>query len=164
VNTCRYYGSMIATSYMNFFLHARLTLVITFFRSAAFTFNDLQLAFCNLLTGGIVILDDWFHGAWPGVVEGFYQFVEHSQLSEHVYPFLVCESKLFLTNDKKLHQLYYDTLRNSSDFESFVSPYAHEKDRGKLEYEMLGTKYLKCVSRTDMVVPDIQQLWANLVY
>lgn len=28
--------------------------------TAALTFNDLQLAFCNLLKGGIVIIDDWY--------------------------------------------------------------------------------------------------------
>ena len=27
--------------------------------TASLTFNDLQLVFCNLLRGGIVILDDW---------------------------------------------------------------------------------------------------------
>ena len=134
------------------------------FHRAAFTFNDLQLAFCNLLKGGIVVLDDWFHSTWPGVVEGFYQFVEHGPTPD-IYPFLICESKLFLTNDKKLHELYYQTLRNSSDFASFVSPYAHEKERGKLEYEMMGTKYLKCSSRADMkAVADIQTLWSTLVY
>ncbi|GKY98740.1 hypothetical protein MPSEU_000830300 [Mayamaea pseudoterrestris] len=135
--------------------------------TAAFTFNDLQLAFCNLLTGGIVILDDWFHSTWPGVVEGFYQFVDHAGVAaKDVYPFLICESKLFLTNDKEMHQLYYDTLKSMPEFQSFVSPYAHEKDRGKLEYEMLGHKYLKCVSRSggNMQVKDLQQLWAGLVY
>jgi hypothetical protein len=28
--------------------------------TAALTFNDLQLAFCNLLKGGVVIIDDWY--------------------------------------------------------------------------------------------------------
>ena len=30
--------------------------------TAALTFNDLEIAFCNLLKGGIVVLDDFFHG------------------------------------------------------------------------------------------------------
>ena len=134
------------------------------FHSAAFTFNDLQLAFCNLLKGGIVILDDWFHSSWPGVVDGFYQFIEHG-LTPYVYPFLICESKLFLTNDRELYELYYYALRNSSNFSTFVSPYAHQKERGKLEYEMMGAKYLKCSSRGGVnAVAGIQTLWSTLVY
>lgn len=108
-------------------------------------------------------------------MEGFFQFVHHQRLLAadattgepvpHVYPFLVCESKLFLTNDWHMYQRYYDALRNATTLENILTPYAHEKERGKLEYEMLGTKYLKCSSRNGMMpVEEIQKIWATLVY
>jgi hypothetical protein len=131
--------------------------------TAELTFNDLQLAFCNLVLGGVVILDDWFHSMWPGVVEGYYQFVDHGP-TQDVYPFLICESKLFVTNDKDFHKRYYDSLKNDKDLANVLSPYAHEKERGKLLYEMNGVNYLKCQSRQNMTVARLQELWAEKVY
>lgn len=123
----------------------------------------MQLAFCNLLRGGIVILDDWFHSSWPGVVEGFFQFIEHGGIDD-VYPFLVCESKLFLTNDKAMYEFYYNSLRDHVGLQTFVKQYAVEKERGNVEYEMMGMKYLKCSSRSELMVDKIQELWASEVY
>jgi len=120
-----------------------------------------------------VILDDWFHSIWPGVVEGYYQFV-YDEMSgignDEVYPFLVCESKLYLTNDKGYHQLYYDTLLNHPQLSpKYLTRYAHEKERGKLLYEMNGVNYLKCKSRASTmndvgVTEEIQNLWSQRVY
>jgi hypothetical protein len=42
--------------------------------TAALTFNDLEIAFCNLLQGGIVVLDDIFHPHWVGVTEGLFDY------------------------------------------------------------------------------------------
>lgn len=127
--------------------------------TAELTFNDLELAFCNLLTGGIVILDDFFHSTWPGVTEALFHFFSMGPEPE-VYPLLSCENKLFLTNDKASHQHYYDTLLASG---SFVSMYAHEKTRGRLKYEMNGVNYLRC-KRGNMTDHAIQGMWKDLAY
>jgi len=127
--------------------------------TAALTFNDLQLAFCNLLTGGIVIVDDLFHSTWPGVTEALFQFMAMGPEPE-VYPLLSCENKLFLTNDKAAHEMYYQRLLSMGPV---VSMYAHEKQRGKLKYEMNGVNYLKC-KRGNMTDHDIQSLWKDMVY
>lgn len=128
--------------------------------TAALTFNDLELAFCNLLAGGIVILDDFFHSAWAGVTEGLFQFMAMGP-EPQVYPFLSCENKLFLTNDKAAHDVYYHRLLNTAG--PFVSMYAHEKLRGKLKYEMNGVNYLKC-KRGNLTDDDIHSLWKDMAY
>jgi hypothetical protein len=128
--------------------------------TAALTFNDLQLAFCNLLAGGIVILDDFFHSVWPGVTEGLFQFMAMGP-EPQVYPFLSCENKLFLTNDKASHDVYYRRLLETAG--PYVSMYAHEKLRGKLKFEMNGVNYLRC-KRGNSTDDDIHSLWKDLSY
>jgi hypothetical protein len=128
--------------------------------TAALTFNDLQLAFCNLLVGGIVMLDDFFHSTWPGVTEGLFQFMAIGP-EPQVYPFLSCENKLFLTNDKASHNVYYRHLLETVG--PLVSMYAHEKERGKLKYEMNGVNYLRC-KRGNMTDDAIHSLWKDLSY
>jgi hypothetical protein len=128
--------------------------------TAALTFNDLQLAFCNLLAGGIVIVDDFFHSVWPGVTEGLFQFFSLGPEPE-VYPFLSCENKLFLTNDKASHAIYYNRLLETVG--PYVSMYAHEKLRGKLKFEMNGVNYLRC-KRGNFTDDDIHTVWKDLSY
>lgn len=140
-----------------------MTLLSRILDSAELTFNDLQLSFCNLLIGGIVILDDWFHSTWPGVVEGYYRFVDQGPVDE-VFPFLICESKLFVTNSQAAHERYYHALLEDPDLSPLLSPYAHEKERGKLLYEMNGVHYLKCQPRQEMTIADIQRVWVQRVY
>ncbi|KAL3924629.1 MAG: hypothetical protein SGILL_000930 [Bacillariaceae sp.] len=137
--------------------------------TAALTYNDLELAFCNLQSGGIVVLDDWFHPMWPGVVEGYHQFVAMGpnvpELTGQVYPFLLCECKLYVTNDKDFHAKYYGALLHDRDFEQWVTPYAHEKERGKMLYEMNGVNYLRCRSSANKIpVEDIRSVWTSRVY
>jgi hypothetical protein len=137
--------------------------------TAALTFNDLQLAFCNLQRGGIVILDDWFHPMWPGVVEGYHQFVALGpnvpQLIGQVYPFLLCESKLYVTNDRNSHARYYDRILNDEELSQWVTPFAHEKERGSLLYEMNEVNYLRCRSSAASIdVEHIRAVWRSRLY
>jgi len=113
-----------------------------------------------------VILDDWFHSIWPGVVEGFYQFLAFGPTAD-VYPFLVCESKLYVTNSLEYHAMYYNSLLDDPDLGPLVTKYAHEKERGKLLYEMNGVNYLKCQSRlatNTTQIDTIQRIWFDRVY
>jgi Methyltransferase domain len=111
--------------------------------TAGLTFNDLEVAFCNTLQGGIVLLDDFFHNAWPGVTEGFFQFAAMGPI-EGIYPFMRCEGKVFATNDKAMHAHYYQMLRAEPKLAPLLSPYAHEKRGSKVKYMMNGVEYLKC--------------------
>jgi Methyltransferase domain len=152
--------------------------------TAASTRRDLALAFCNLAEGGIVVLDDWYHSSWPGVVEGYFQFA-HGGLAWtdptndpqrtpataslplgalDVFPFLICESKLYLTNSREFHEQYYKHLEKNPSFQAMMSPYSIEKERGKVKYEMNGVAYLRCPSRKEMSESSLQELWASAVY
>eukprot|EP00977_Amphora_coffeiformis_P014675 scaffold4162_cov162-Amphora_coffeaeformis.AAC.8 len=125
--------------------------------TAALAFNDLQVAFCNLLPSGIVILDDFFHSAWPGVSEAFFRLLwqaPETLSNVPIFPFLACKSKLFLTNDRAAYELYYAELSKATEL---VRPYANEKS---MKYELNGVQYLHCKTEEaqDAV---IQRLWAT---
>jgi hypothetical protein len=158
--------------------------------TATATNSDLRLVFCNLLEGGIVVLDDWFHPNWPGVVEGYYRFAHHRGHQQQypspkveeeptsrrqvqpppppeveAYPFLVCESKLYLTNTREHHDQYYKLLRDDPDLRHLLNPYSVEKKRGSVLYEMHnGINYLRCPSRQNMTESDLQRLWSRWAY
>ncbi|CAB9525477.1 expressed unknown protein [Seminavis robusta] len=131
--------------------------------TAGLTFNDLEIAFCNSVPGSIVILDDFFHNLWPGVTEGFFQFASMGPIDNGVYPFLRCEGKAFVTNDKALHKHYYKMLRSEPKFKLFLNAYAHQVRGSKVKYMMNGVEYLKCSS--DKLKRDTMHLlWNSLVY
>lgn len=131
--------------------------------TTSLAFNDLQIAFCNLLPGGIVIIDDFFHGAWPGVTEAFFHFLSNKPeplARATVFPFLACKSKLFVTNNRRAYQLYYDGLMENAN--DLVRPFAHEKSRGSVKYELSGIPYLMCKNQIDLT--HIHELWASLAF
>jgi Methyltransferase domain len=133
--------------------------------TAALTFNDLQVAFCNAAKGGIVILDDFFHSGWPGVTEGFFQFAAMGP-EPNVYPLLRCENKLFVTNDAEYHAKYYDMLSRIEDpihHRNLTSPYAVVSRRGNVLYEMNGINYIHCL-QGQLSDEDIQRMWTEMVY
>lgn len=130
--------------------------------TAELTYNDLGVAFCNAARGAIVILDDFFHNLWPGVTEGFFQFANMGPV-EGVYPFLRCEGKNFVTNDKTMHNHYYKMLRSEPKFKLFLNAYAHQVRGSKVKYMMNGVEYLKC--DTGKLSRDTMELmWNSLVY
>jgi Methyltransferase domain len=130
--------------------------------TAGLTFNDLEVAFCNTLQGGIVLLDDFFHNSWPGVTEGFFQFAAMGPI-EGVYPFLRCEGKVFATNDKAMHAHYYQMLRAEPKLAPLLGVYAHEKRGSKVKYMMNGIEYLKC--EPDKLQRETMHLmWSTFLY
>ncbi|KAL7544392.1 hypothetical protein ACHAWF_007779 [Thalassiosira exigua] len=130
--------------------------------TAALTFNDLEVAFCNAAKGAIVMLDDFFHNLWPGVTEGFHQFASMGPVAE-VYPFLRCEGKNFITNDKSMHQHYYKILISEPKFKPFLRAYAHQTRGTSVKYQMNGVEYLYCDSRK-LEREKMHLMWKSLVY
>lgn len=50
--------------------------------TAEITYNDLSIAASSLCNGGVIILDDFFNEAWPGVAEGTCRYMfENPELS-----------------------------------------------------------------------------------
>jgi hypothetical protein len=57
--------------------------------------NDMQIAQELLVSGGVVLLDDFFGVHWPTVTEGFYKYMDVA--NRRLAPFLIFQNKLFLT-------------------------------------------------------------------
>ena len=127
--------------------------------TASLTFNDLQIGFCNLLPGGILVLDDFFHGNWPGVTEGFFQLLlqgPDSLKQVKLFPFLVCKGKILLTNDRNAYETFYNGLLDQAS--DLVKP----SNRGHTNYELNGIPYLMCMN----LVEDehIHEKWESLIF
>eukprot|EP00978_Attheya_sp_CCMP212_P011538 scaffold28492_cov50-Attheya_sp.AAC.2 len=126
--------------------------------TAILTRNDLLISTCNLLKGGVVVLDDLFHFHWPGVTEGMFQFFNTMDDQHQLYPFLLCDEKLFMTNDRDFHGKYYNVLKHDPLFSPLLVESA-AKVGGSNEFEFNGVPYLKCIH-----VNDIDEIWASTVY
>ena len=124
------------------------------------TFNDLEVAACNLAKGGIIILDDYFHIHWTGVSEGLYQYF--AQGHDRLYPFLVCWGKVFMTNDRAAHKTYYEGLRADEAMGKFMLTDAN-KFGGSNSFDMHGVNYLLC-EQGSATVEEIHELWSSAVY
>ena len=61
--------------------------------TAAYTLSDLILAEKCLVGGGIVILDDFYNPDWPGVQEGFFEFMRRKP---GIVPLAYGNNKMFL--------------------------------------------------------------------
>jgi len=71
--------------------------------TAAYTLSDLMLAEKCMVDGGIVILDDFYNPDWPGVQEGFFEFMRRRP---GIAPFAYGNNKMFLCRPA-----HADTLR-----------------------------------------------------
>mmetsp|Transcript_7647 Transcript_7647/g.11234 ORF Transcript_7647/g.11234 Transcript_7647/m.11234 type:complete len:369 (-) Transcript_7647:50-1156(-) len=127
--------------------------------TAILTRGDMMLAACNLLEGGIAVLDDTFHSNWFGVTEGMIQYMTTAVEPHQLYPFLYCDGKMFFTNDRTYHTRYYDALMD----ESLLKPILHTdalKWGGSSEFVMNGVNFLRC-KREDV---DVKKIWNSLIY
>jgi hypothetical protein len=70
--------------------------------------NDLTLAQEVLVPGGFIALDDFFGPHWPGVTDGFYQFM--TTRNRRLKPILFFQNKLFLTTVSE-HDLWLENLK-----------------------------------------------------
>ena len=118
-----------------------------------------MLAACNLLEGGIAVLDDVFHSNWFGVTEGMFQYMGNAVEPNQLFPFLYCDGKMFFTNDIAYHAKYYKALKGESRFESIMHTDAVLWG-GSSEFLMNDVNFLRC-KRGDANVKDI---WTSMIY
>lgn len=78
--------------------------------TAGITANDLALAEATLCRGGLLILDDFFNQAWPGVAEGT---CRHFASGSLLVPVVIAGNKVVFTNEASFAQRYQDDLRSS---------------------------------------------------
>lgn len=117
------------------------------------TYNDLRLAAKTLRDGGIVILDDFFNEAWPGVAEGTCKYMLSGDSG--LVPVAIGGNKLVLTNNPETAKFYIDGLRNPGDmFDSRVSTIFGSKvlillpRRNRARRYLTSTKFWKSVRGT----------------
>jgi hypothetical protein len=65
--------------------------------------NDLKIASQSICKGGVIILDDYFNPAWPGVSEGTNQFFIYDNSNSNIVPFAIGGGKVFFS-----HSIYAD--------------------------------------------------------
>ena len=71
--------------------------------TADITYNDIQIAAKSICDCGIIILDDFFNEAWPGVAEGASKYlIENNDL----YPIAILGNKVMLTNSPEAADMY----------------------------------------------------------
>ena len=76
--------------------------------TADITASDLALAEASLCPGGIVILDDYFNEAWPGVSEGATRYLGAG--TSTLVPVAIGGNKFVFTNSKELAGKYREAL------------------------------------------------------
>lgn len=76
--------------------------------SAEVTYNDLELAGQSICKNGIIILDDFFNEAWPGVAEGTCRYMIEKP---GLHPVAILGNKVMLTDSEESAELYQDGLK-----------------------------------------------------
>lgn len=76
--------------------------------TAEITYNDLSLANQTLSDGGLIILDDFFHEAWPGVAEGTCRYMH--EFGSRLFPVVIAGNKYIFTNNERAAKIYMDVL------------------------------------------------------
>ncbi|MGB3405106.1 MAG: class I SAM-dependent methyltransferase [Microcoleaceae cyanobacterium] len=76
--------------------------------TAEITYHDLSQASKALKQGGLIIIDDFFNEAWPGVSEGVCQYLIEGK--QQLFPVVIAGNKYIFTNDEKMAKTYIQRL------------------------------------------------------
>jgi len=102
--------------------------------TVAHVVNDLCLAQEVLVPGGVVLLDDFFGLAWPGVTEGYFKYMDSS--NRRLLPFLSFQNKLFLTTFSEKNSV-------GESFRTYINPVVGDEIHLEWKYTNIsGTKVL----------------------
>lgn len=71
------------------------------------TYNDMHLAAQTICENGIIILDDFFNEAWPGVAEGACRYIDENP---GLFPVMIAGNKVMFTNSENAAKMYMDAL------------------------------------------------------
>jgi len=105
--------------------------------SAEITQNDLALAADTVCEGGVIILDDFFNEAWPGVAEGTCRYIIKNP---GLYPVAIVGNKVMLTNVKSAADSYVSNL--SFSFTGYISKKTTFFDQPVVCYRPLKTNVI----------------------
>jgi len=79
--------------------------------------GDLELAAASLIPEGVIVVDDAFHPAWPGVTEAIFQFF--TKHTGEFVPLIIGFNKLVITTSRG-RSLYLKYLDNAEICWSFI--------------------------------------------
>lgn len=94
--------------------------------TAKHTENDLLLASESIVSGGIIILDDFENNAWPGVQEGTKIFFRKKR---NVVPIVIAYNKLYLTTAefRDAYQAYFsEIVSTQTDRIEYIDVFGHK--------------------------------------
>lgn len=98
--------------------------------------NDLSLAQELIAPRGIVMLDDFLGPHWPSVTEGFFKFMNTSNI--RLAPYLIFENKLFLTTYSEHESMLHEQ-------HAYVTEAVGDEMHSRWKYTQLcGFKVLSC--------------------
>ena len=97
---------------------------------------------------------------WLELQEGWYHYL--SQGHDSLYPILLCDRKLYATNQPDAHRAYYEGLLQDEHVGKFVFQSA-ERWGGSKSLEMNGYHYLIC-DPVGHIDKHIRNIWVDLVY
>jgi hypothetical protein len=133
--------------------------------TAEVAYSDISWTACNIVSGGIIAVDDHWHPYWPAVTDAIYRYFACG--SVQLYPFLVVDApnqKLYLTT-KSHHQIYYDALLADKTF----GPMLLTKQSGSVDYMWNQVKVLRLLSCAPEAgcaqekLQALQKYWVHLM-
>ena len=128
------------------------------FHSKGQTASDLSWVACNLVPGGIVVVDDFFSKGWADVTTGVYETLR-CRPDVQLYPFLVMMhglGKVYLTNTQEHHRHYYSALASHPFWGTRVRGHSQGQGhhgQGHGAYTMHNT--------TVLVLPTCARAWGG---
>jgi len=81
--------------------------------------HDLMISACNLVKGGVIVLSNFLDPNWLEVTTSLFHFLENYDMLG-LKPFLLCEGKLFMTNDIVFHTQFYDRLTQDENLYQYL--------------------------------------------
>lgn len=79
--------------------------------TAGITYHDLIIANNSLCEGGVIIVDDYFNEAWPGVSEGTNRYF-YAEGQNRFVPFLIGGNKVLFTTSQEYAAIYVKALQD----------------------------------------------------
>ncbi len=79
--------------------------------TADITYSDLVLAVSTICEGGVIIIDDYFNEAWPGVSEGVIRYMNERG---DLFPIAIGANKYLFTNSERSAEKYRHVLVHKS--------------------------------------------------
>ncbi len=110
--------------------------------TADITYSDLVLAVSTICEGGVIVIDDYFNEAWPGVSEGVIRYMNENG---NLFPIAIGSNKYLFTNSESAAQKYRNVLIEKSrtmelltkESEAFGKPViVLSKPRNMLKYRV----------------------------